>query len=72
MPIVDGLETDYGDRMAFQRLNAATEGQSLFQRYNLRGHPAFVILNEQGDVVWRLVGQVPRERLEQGIAQALK
>lgn len=72
MPIVDGLETDYGDRMAFQRLNAAREGQPLFQRYNLRGHPAYVILDEQGDVVWRLVGQVPRERLEQGIAQALK
>ena len=72
MPIVDGLEADYGARMAFQRLNAAAEGQALFQRYKLRGHPAFVILDEQGNVLWRLVGQAPREALEQGIRQALE
>ena len=71
MPIVDGLEADYGERITFRRLNAAADGQALFQRYNLRGHPAYVILDAQGNVIWRRVGSVPREVLEQGIRQAL-
>jgi thioredoxin-related protein len=72
MPIVNGLENDYSDRIAFQRLNAAREGQALFRRYNLRGHPAYVILDEQGNIVWRLVGQTPRAALEQAIQRALE
>jgi thioredoxin-related protein len=71
-PIVNGLENDYGDRIIFQHLNAALEGRALFQRYNVRGHPAYVILDEQGNVIWRLAGQVPREALEQGIERALE
>lgn len=71
-PIVDGLEAEYGARMTFRRLNAAQEGQDLFQQYNLRGHPSYVILDDQGTIVWRLVGQVPRETLEQAIRQSLE
>ena len=70
-PIVNGLEEDYGDQIAFQRLNVAQEGQDLFRRYNLRGHPAYVIVNTEGEVLWRFVGQVPRQTLEEGIRQAL-
>ncbi len=71
-PIVDGLEQEYGNRMTFQRLNAAWEGQALFQRYNLPGHPAYVIVDKQGNVVWRFVGQTTRETLEQAIRRALE
>lgn len=80
LPIVDGLESEYDDQMTFQRLNAALEGQPLFQQYNpstgsgrrLRGHPSYVILDTQGEVVWRFVGQTSRATLEQGIEQALE
>lgn len=71
-PIVNGLEDEYGDQIAFQYLNATEEGEALFRRYNLRGHPSYVILNTEGDVVWRLVGEVPRSALEEGIQQVLK
>jgi len=71
-PVVDGLEQEYGNRMTFQRLNAASEGQALFQRYNLPGHPAYVIVDKQGTVVWRFVGQTTRETLEQAIRRALE
>jgi glutathione peroxidase-family protein len=58
--------------MTFQRLNAASEGRVLFQRYNLPGHPAYVIVDKQGNVVWRFVGQTTRETLEQAIRRALE
>jgi hypothetical protein len=72
MPIVNGLAEKYGDRMSFQRLNAASEGQTLFQQYGLRGHPAYIILDEQGNEVWRQIGPVRREVLEQAIQRALE
>ena len=71
-PVVDGLEQEYGNRMTFQRLNAASEGRTLFQRYNLPGHPAYVIVDKQGTVVWRFVGQTTRETLEQAIRRAFE
>jgi len=70
-PVVDGLEQEFGGRMTFQRLNAASEGQALFQRYNLPGHPAYVIVDKQGNVIWRFVGQTTREMLENAIRRAL-
>ena len=61
-PIVDGLETEYGSQVAFQRLNAdEDDGQAAAQTYRVRGHPAIVVLNPQGDVVWSRVGVQPRD-----------
>lgn len=71
-PIVNGLEDEYDDRITFQRLNAAEEGQALFQQYNLRGHPSYVILDTRGEVVWRFAGQTSRATLRQAIEQALE
>ncbi len=71
-PIVDGLETTYGERLPFEQLNAATNGQPLFQHYRLRGHPAFVITDAQGEAVWQKMGQVPQETLESAIKEVLK
>ena len=60
-PIVDGLETDYGNRVAFQRLNAdEDDGRAAAQTYRVRGHPAIVVINAQGGVVWSRVGVQPR------------
>ncbi len=71
-PIVDGLEDDYGDRMAFRRLNADKEGRDAFTAYALRGHPSFVIIDTAGKVLWKGVGEQPRVRLEEGVRQALR
>lgn len=70
-PIVDGLEEDYGDRMAFLRLDAQNEGRDAFTAYALRGHPSFVIIDTSGKVLWKSVGEQPRSRLEMGVRQAL-
>ncbi len=71
-PIVDGLAQDYGDRIVFQRLNAQQEGRPLFRQYRLRGHPAYVILDKRGRVVWQQIGEVSRQDLVDGINRVLK
>lgn len=71
-PIVDGLETDYGDRVAFQRLNLdEDDGQAAAQTYRLRGHPAIVVINAQGDVVWSRVGVQPPDVVAGALESAL-
>ncbi len=72
MPIVDGLKAEYGDRVDFRSLNVAQpENLAAFRAYGLRGHPSYVILKPNGQVVWQNLGEVPREALEAGIREAL-
>ena len=71
-PIVDGLEADYGDRVAFQRLNAdENDGREAAQTYRVRGHPAIVVINAQGDVVWSRLGVQPREVVASALESVL-
>jgi hypothetical protein len=64
-PIVDGLEQDYDDRVDFRRYNIASEdGEAWASRYSLRGHPAFLLLDSQGQESWRYLGVIPREAIE--------
>jgi thioredoxin-like negative regulator of GroEL len=71
-PIVDGLEADYGDRVAFQHLNAdEDDGRAAAQTYRVRGHPAIVVLNPQGDVVWSRLGVQPREVVASALESVL-
>jgi thioredoxin-like negative regulator of GroEL len=71
-PIVDGLEAEYGNRVAFQRLNAnEDDGRAAAQAYRVRGHPAIVVLNAQGDVVWSRLGVQPRDVVASALAITL-
>ena len=64
-PIVNGLEQEYGDRIDFRRYNIVTEeGSAWATQYSLRGHPAFLLVDEKGQERWRYVGVVPREVVE--------
>lgn len=71
-PIVDGLAKDFGDRVAFQRLDARREGAELFRQYRLRGHPSYVIIDRSGKIAWQRVGVVSRQELEDALQQVLK
>ena len=71
-PIVDGLEAEYGDRVAFQRLNVDDDdGRIAAQHYRMRGHPAIVVINAQGNVVWSRVGVQPREVVASALESVL-
>lgn len=64
-PIVDGLEQDYSDQIDFRRYNIDTdEGEAWASQYNLRGHPAFLLLDRQGQESWRYLGIISRETIE--------
>ena len=72
MPIVDGLEKDYGDRVAFRQVDAGDpRTRGVLATYQVRGHPTFVVLNAEGEVIARRVGESGREPLERAIIDAL-
>lgn len=72
-PIVDGLETEYRETVEFQRVNASTtEGFEIFNSYSLFGHPAFLILDDKGEVIWQGVGEQPGADLESALQNALE
>lgn len=71
-PIVDGLEAEYGSQVAFQRLNVdAKDGKAAANTYRARGHPAIIILDAGGDVVWSRIGVQPRDVVVSALEQAL-
>ena len=72
-PIVDGLEENYQDQIEFLRINALSpEGKSAYQAYNLLGHPAFTILNQQGEMLWKGLGEQSRQELENQLIAAIQ
>ncbi|MCO6453507.1 MAG: thioredoxin family protein [Caldilineales bacterium] len=71
-PIVHGLESEYGDRIAFQSFNVGEpEGRQAAETYRVRGHPTILIVNEQGDIVWTRVGVTPLADLKIAIEESI-
>lgn len=64
-PVVDGLEEKHQNQIEFRRIDALSpEGKSAYQAYNLLGHPAFIILNQQGELLWKGLGEQSSQDLE--------
>ena len=71
-PVVNGLEDIYGSEIEVRRLNANNpEGKSAFQYYGLQGHPSFILLNSDGEVLWQGLGKQPGKILQENIDIAL-
>jgi thioredoxin-like negative regulator of GroEL len=67
-PIVDGLSTEFEGRAAVVQLNAAVPANEALQaRYNVRGHPSFVVLDADGQAVQRFFGPQTEELLRQAL-----
>ena len=73
MPIVNGLETAFGNEIAFVYLNAAdnAEGQQAFESLSLPGHPGYVILIPAGEELYRSFGIMREDSLQSAIENAL-
>ncbi|MCS6835637.1 MAG: hypothetical protein NZ750_06450 [Anaerolineae bacterium] len=59
---MDGLETQYGEAIAFSALDATDggPGQAAFESLGLRGHPTIVLFRADSTEVQRIVG-IPDE-----------
>ncbi len=73
LPIVNGLEDQYGEQMAFALLNAAdeAEGETAFKALRLGGHPASLIFASDGKELFRELGSVTETDLVEAISQVL-
>ena len=71
-PVVNGLEEKYQGQIEFRRIDANTPmGKDAYQAYILRGHPAFLVLNPDGEVLWSGLGEQAQEILDEQILIAL-
>lgn len=71
-PVVNGLEETYQAQVEFQSVNASSiEGQKAFRFYGTPGHPSFVLLNSEGEVLWRGFGEQSKETIEVELVAAL-
>ncbi|MCA9901282.1 MAG: hypothetical protein KC433_24015 [Anaerolineales bacterium] len=63
---MDGLEAEFGDEVAFMRLNAIEpDVMQLQQTYGLRGHPSVAILDSSGAVAALYFGPETAETLRE-------
>ena len=69
---MDGLEGQYGKRMAFLRVDVGTdEGLRAYDSARIVGHPSFLILKPDGSELWRAVGQQTEGALSTAIENNL-
>lgn len=72
MPIVNGLEEEFAGQIEVVRLNAAEkENEELMQSYGLRGHPSFVVLDENGRISQTYFGPQEAETLRTAVQNTL-
>lgn len=68
-PIVNGLETEFEADVTFDWINASSErGQAAMKAYSLRGHPSYVFLDADGEVLWQFSGQAEETQLRSQLA----
>ncbi|MCZ6529903.1 MAG: hypothetical protein O6949_06170 [Chloroflexi bacterium] len=71
-PVVNGLETTFGEQVEIRSLNAAFgDGRSAIQNYAIPGHPSNVILDPQGEVLWSAFGPQSAGALEAEVEEAI-
>ena len=70
-PVVNGLEAEFDAQVEFRRINAGDfDGRVIFESFGLRGHPAYIILNPQGEVLWQGLGELSLDSIQAEILKA--
>lgn len=68
---MDGLSEKYSQAVDVRKLDVnSAEGNQVFKAYQLPGHPSVVLLNSQGQVLWKGFGEPALQELEQQIIAA--
>ena len=70
-PVVGGLDERYGDKVAFANVdyNSAPNAE-LAERYEVLGHPTYVVLGADGEVIQSFRGYTEGAELEAALQEA--
>ncbi len=72
LPIVHGLEKEYGDRIAFLRVNILIpENKPLLEQYGFNATPEFYLVDEQDRTIGFWQDAIEAEELRQAFETAL-
>jgi hypothetical protein len=72
-PVVNGLKQKYGNQVRFGDLDFDNKSnQPTIEKYRIVGHPSFVIVDGQGNLVKRWIGIVTVVDLESVLTQVIK
>lgn len=70
-PVVNGLANKYSDRVAFAGVDFYNNAnRDLAVKYQVFGHPTFVVLGKNGEEVQRFSGYTEEAALEAAIQKA--
>ncbi len=70
-PVVSGLDKKYGKQVAFAAVDYYNgKNRDVVRKYRVLGHPTFVVLGKDGQVIQRFVGYTEADALEAAIKQA--
>lgn len=68
IPIVDGLAIEFEGRITVLKLDASLpENEKLQASYGLRGHPTFLVLDQECHVTAQFIGPQATETLQTAI-----
>ncbi|OGO30733.1 MAG: hypothetical protein A2Z16_16155 [Chloroflexi bacterium RBG_16_54_18] len=68
-PIVDGIENEFQDRLLVLRINIQTaDGKELARQYNSLVTPTFILFDEQGQEIYRSIGQIDPQAVRDLVA----
>ena len=71
-PVVDRLEEKYREQVEFRRMDAnSSDGSTALNTLKLPGHPGFVLLNPEGEILWKGFGIQLEEIIDDLLIKAL-
>jgi thioredoxin-related protein len=69
-PVVDGLETELGDKLKIVRVNVQGEvGRELAPVYSIEFAPTFIFFDAGGNEIWRSVGDLNTDQVRASLTQ---
>ena len=71
-PIIEEISQDERFKeIEFSEIDIDNDEDLLTEKYGIRNIPTLIMLNDEGEVMKRLVGMLPKEKIEQEILELL-
>jgi thioredoxin-related protein len=68
-PIVDGIEREHTGSIKVIRLNVQeSHSRPFMARYDFQFTPTFILLDADGNEIWRLIGSIDPQKVRQSLS----